>query len=69
MDSQVYSAPERMVKDWGEYSFPADVWSVGCVVLEMATGKIPFHHLDDLSLRCCSATGSPEASNGPVHRG
>ena len=26
-----------------EYSFPADIWSVGCCLFNMVTGRRPFH--------------------------
>lgn len=39
-------SPERMEqKDWG---LPADMWSVGCTVLELLTGKLLFKMLDEL---------------------
>ena len=43
-------APEVMasggLKDEG-YTYSADIWSVGCVVIEMFTGKRPWHPLKD----------------------
>jgi predicted Ser/Thr protein kinase len=36
-----YVAPE--VINGEDYSFSADIWSVGCSIIEYATGKPPFH--------------------------
>lgn len=38
----VYMAPE-FIK--GQMDPKSDVWSVGCTLLELSTGKIPWHHL------------------------
>lgn len=35
-----YMSPERLANQ--EYSFPSDIWSLGVVVFEMATGEHPF---------------------------
>ena len=38
-----WTAPEVMASK--RYQFPADVYSLGMVLFEMVTGRIPFHEL------------------------
>lgn len=40
MGTFAYMSPERL--DGGEYSFPSDIWSVGMILFEMATGSHPY---------------------------
>lgn len=35
-----YMSPERMNSE--DYSYPSDIWSIGIVVYEMATGQHPY---------------------------
>ena len=45
--SPYYMAPEVLQRDNQEaqgvgYNEKADIWSVGCIVYELITGKVPF---------------------------
>nr|ACI16059.1 protein kinase [Bodo saltans] len=53
--SPLYMSPECMsageLKEDGSgeqigFSYPSDIWSLGCVVMEMATNKPPFSHIE-----------------------
>ncbi|RNF07976.1 putative protein kinase [Trypanosoma rangeli] len=54
--SPLYMSPECLsASDRDEdgvligYSFPSDIWSLGCIALEMATNKPPFSHLRNIT--------------------
>ena len=36
-----YTAPE-LFSDDGAYSFKSDLWALGCIMYEMAVGRVPF---------------------------
>ncbi|CAI4227812.1 unnamed protein product [Auanema sp. JU1783] len=55
-----YRAPEIML-NWMHYSQTVDVWSVGCILAELVTGKALFpgdDHIDQLT-RIMSIVGTP----------
>ena len=42
-----YMAPEVFTRNMSEgHGRAADIWSSGCVIIEMATGKRPWHELE-----------------------
>lgn len=49
--TQAYMAPEVFTRNHTDgHGRAADVWSVGCVVVEMASGKVLFYQTDFLLL-------------------
>ncbi|KPI83905.1 putative protein kinase [Leptomonas seymouri] len=53
--SPLYMSPECMAAGEEDedgnrigYSFPSDIWSLGCVAMEMATTKPPFSHIKNM---------------------
>lgn len=62
VSTRYYRAPEVM-KNLGDYSYPIDLWSCGCVFAEMLTGKILFageNDLDQLNVICSAYGLTPE---------
>lgn len=54
----LYMAPEMIRFERHAIGSPADIWSLGCVVMEMATGSAPWRHVARDKLRVLYRIGS-----------
>ncbi|XP_020234894.1 mitogen-activated protein kinase kinase kinase 1 [Cajanus cajan] len=54
-----WMAPEVVKGKQTGYGLPADIWSLGCTVLEMLTGQIPYYHLECMQALFRIGRGEP----------
>lgn len=54
-----WMAPEVVNRKNNGYGTPADIWSLGCTVLEMLTGQIPYSHLEGMQALFRIGRGEP----------
>ncbi|TKY56212.1 Mitogen-activated protein kinase kinase kinase 1 [Spatholobus suberectus] len=54
-----WMAPEVVKGKHTGYGLPADIWSLGCTVLEMLTGQIPYSHLECMQALFRIGRGEP----------
>ncbi|XP_059313655.1 mitogen-activated protein kinase kinase kinase 1-like [Lycium ferocissimum] len=54
-----WMAPEVVNRKNDGYGIPADIWSLGCTVLEMLTGKLPYSHLEGMQALFRIGRGEP----------
>ncbi|XP_071717586.1 mitogen-activated protein kinase kinase kinase 1-like [Rutidosis leptorrhynchoides] len=52
-------APEVVNRKNNGYGLAADIWSLGCTVLEMLTRKIPYSHLERMQALFRIGRGEP----------
>lgn len=45
------------------YGLPADIWSLGCTVLEMLTGQIPYYPMECVRIRLAFQAHNPTVSS------
>ncbi|XP_040576869.1 mitogen-activated protein kinase kinase kinase 4 isoform X3 [Lepeophtheirus salmonis] len=70
--TQAFMAPEVFTSNMKDgHGRAADIWSIGCVVVEMATGNIPWHELasDYQILYKVGMGGSPSPPEHMSHEG
>lgn len=60
----VYMSPERILGD--DYSYIADVWSLGMTIYELATGKYPFADISSFPALCDHLCDKPEPRLDPA---
>lgn len=56
--SRNFMSPERISGQ--DYSFPSDIWSVGLVVYELATGEYPYGKGNDFLMQIAKIVDGPE---------
>ncbi|KAE8669443.1 Mitogen-activated protein kinase kinase kinase 1 [Hibiscus syriacus] len=56
-----WMAPEVVNQKGHGYGLPADIWSLGCTVLEMLTRQIPYHYLECMQALFRIGRGEPPA--------
>ncbi|KAM1180465.1 hypothetical protein ACFX13_019878 [Malus domestica] len=54
-----WMAPEVVNRKSQGYGLPADIWSLGCTVLEMLTGRVPYSNLEWMQALFKIAKGEP----------
>ncbi|KAK6246134.1 hypothetical protein SCA6_009224 [Theobroma cacao] len=54
-----WMAPEVVNRKGQGYGLPADIWSLGCTVLEMLTGLFPYSHLECMQALFRIGRGEP----------
>ncbi|KAJ3666937.1 hypothetical protein Zmor_002358 [Zophobas morio] len=65
--TQAYMAPEVFTKNMNEgHGRAADIWSVGCVVVEMASGKRPWYQFDS-NYQIMFKVGMGQSPDPPDH--